>query len=295
LEALDDEDVVLFRDEHGIRPVCPFFELHGADEHGEGPLTITRLGQDGLTLADLTWSIDHAKIKAAALTGSSGDRIEASFRLRGDDHALHALIGHSPVGDDALVPPGGAGIPMGAFQLVRPNVPFPGIRARFYAPAGRVYGPANAATRTAGAAHSFTAWLAERLLGNGAGNAAWREITLPGAGPGLSPTAAWPNHRLLTYNSIWHAVPRLISGWRKLSALLVREQLSELLRFVIGPSASAGKLPPGLFAQIQADGAVLSSLGLIDDMGDGQISCRIGHLHASARCGWSARFCTRSL
>jgi hypothetical protein len=47
------------------------------------------------------------------------------------------------------------------------------------------------------------------------------------------------------------------------------------MRLAVGPQADVAKLPPGLFASWRGNGAVLSSLGLVDDLGDGIISCTL--------------------
>src|SRR5262249_53930843 len=98
-----EDQYTLFRDEHGIRPVCPFFELHGKWDDNEGPLTKKILGDCGLSLSDIVWTIHHANHKAYALTHSEGDRIEACRTVKGNDHRRRNLWGWSPPGPKPLV------------------------------------------------------------------------------------------------------------------------------------------------------------------------------------------------
>lgn len=284
LEKLPDEDVVLFRDEHGIRPLCPFFELHGRDNQGDGPVTPERLARHGLSLEDLRWSLDHANLKAFVMTGATGDRIEAKLDLAGDSFDRAPLVGWSPEGAvNPLVPRAGRGIAMGALQPVRPSTAFPEVRVRFFAPAGKIFAPTNSQRRIDAVRGDLVTRLTRLLIGRSAGNPAWEDFALAAEDCFLNPQAAWPRHRMLTHENLWKALPRLLRDWRALKALLTRSQLSELLRRLAGPLTDVGKLPPGLYAHVQADGAFLSSLGMVDDMGDGILRCRIGDLCANAR------------
>ena len=72
----DDFTTTLFRDEHGIRPVCPFIELHGQWE-GQRPgeptnLTEKVLTDAGKSLSDLTWTLDHANHNGGNVLGIAG-------------------------------------------------------------------------------------------------------------------------------------------------------------------------------------------------------------------------------
>src|SRR5713226_6264847 len=76
----EEEEFTLFRDEDGIRPVAPFFELHGDwDGRAEQSTALTTrvLEENGLSLSSLTWDIHHANHKAYSLTRAEGDRVEA--------------------------------------------------------------------------------------------------------------------------------------------------------------------------------------------------------------------------
>src|SRR5216110_2973639 len=136
---------LIFRDESGIRPVCPFYELHGDwKENGEtksGPITTTLLEELGLTTKNITWTIDVANLKSFDYTFADGDRIEASLKLRGDDTARHTVEGRSPVRARHPPVPRDKSIPFGAVQIAQPSDEFPEIRLRFYAPVGLTYGP----------------------------------------------------------------------------------------------------------------------------------------------------------
>jgi hypothetical protein len=265
---------VVFKDEEGIRPVCPFFELHGDwDGRGEGEstaLTLPLIERFGLALAAIRWEVRHANHKAYCLTGAEGDRVEAEINLGGDDSAKRDLLGWSR-GDNPLVPAAHP-ISMGAVQAVRPTADAPGIRFRFYAPRGLAYGPTD-----------LNAWLEKPSLIDRLLNRDWADFRLPAERCHLNPAAAWPGYKLLTYAELWRSLPRIVPQWRSLLALLNSVQRSELLRFLLGPLANAGKLPPGTFAFRYGGGAALSSLGLIDDLGDGIITCRLGGQVARAR------------
>lgn len=270
----DDVTTTLFRDEHGIRPVCPFFELHGEWE-GQRPdeptnLTEKILADAGVALSDITWTLDHANHKAFSLTHSRGDRIEAHLSILGDDFRRHALEGQSPqAAQKPLIPPG-QHIPMGALQAVRPSAAFPEIVVRFYAPVGDAYGPSDLHERLKN--HTGVLALIGKLFKL---NTRWDGFDLPEGRRILNPDAEWPHYRLLTWAQICRAVPRILARPRAFVSLCREVQLSELARFIIGPLADAGKLPPGLFASIVGNGAVLSSLGLVDDLGDGILTCTL--------------------
>ncbi len=275
----EEEEFTLFRDEDGIRPVAPFFELHGDwDGRAEQSTALTTrvLEENGLSLSSLTWDIHHANHKAYSLTRAEGDRVEARATIRGDDHARQDLKGISLEGaPNPLVPR--PGIDMGAIQVVRPTADYPEIRIRFYPPPGHAYGPADLQERL-----KKKRWGPLDLLIALSGlNADWEDFQLPKSRCILNPNSAWPNYKLLTWGQILRALPRVIMHPRSFIALCRHVQRSELLRFLIGPTADAGKLPPGLYASWTGGGAFLSSLGLIDDLGDGVITCRLDGVGAA--------------
>ncbi|MGW6979083.1 hypothetical protein ACWGE1_06480 [Streptomyces sp. NPDC054932] len=171
---------VRFKDVNGFRPICPFFELHGtwtaADgrRHTDEPITLAVLAECGIALADVKWTVNVANLKAHQCTGSTGDRIEASVELRGDDHLRQPLEGRSPAGADRPLVPPGESLPLGSVQLPRPAGGFPELRLRFTPGTGVVYGPTNLLDRT-----SRYLLPEERLFL--APDAAWCEFTLSGA------------------------------------------------------------------------------------------------------------------
>src|SRR5205807_1825592 len=80
-------DQIVFRDQQGIRPVCPYFELHGAwTENGRevsGVVTTKVLDISGITLRDITWNVHCAQLKAFHYTYDEADRIDAVLQMRG--------------------------------------------------------------------------------------------------------------------------------------------------------------------------------------------------------------------
>lgn len=283
LRCLPVDEFTLFKDQHGIRPVCPFFELHGEwdGQEADQPTILTAhvLNGEGFSLGDLSWRIEHANHKAYSLTNADGDRIEAVLELAGNDFARRSLEGVSPDGAANPLVPRSHHILMGAVQLVRPTTEFPEIRMRFYAPPGDAYGPSDLVQRIA-----RPSGVIDRIIGLFGLNDDWKGFTLPDERSFLNPAAAWPQYRFITYGRALRALPRIVRRFRAFSSLLRHVQRSELLRFILGPTGDAGKLPPGLFAWRYGNGAILSSLGLVDDLGDGVITCTLGgRLTAQAR------------
>ena len=146
-------DRVVFRDQYGIRPVCPYFELHGTwTEHGRdksGPVTAQVLERFGVKPKDIAWNIHCAQLKAFHYTYDDADRIDAVLQLRGDDTTRHTLEGRSPARAKQPLVPKGAFVPLGAVQVAKPSKDHPEIRLRFYAPAGLCYGPTDVDRRIA--------------------------------------------------------------------------------------------------------------------------------------------------
>lgn len=282
LQQIDDP-FILFKDENGIRPVCPFFELHGecdGQDPADSRLTEKNLQDNGLSLADIEWKILHANHKAFIATHAEGDRIEASLLISGDDHRSHDLIGYSPgASQDPLVPPDGAGIAMGSLRAIRPTSDFPHIRLRFTAPKGLAYGPTDLAARLKQAPQSRNpiAWLIDWAFLRFGINAEWKDFALPNGQLILNPQAAWSKYQLLRYGDLPGALWRLLVNLRSSIALFRAwgTQQSEVMRMALGPLADVGKLPPGLFATWRGKGAILSSIGMIDDLGDGIITCTL--------------------
>jgi len=246
-------DRIVFRDEQGIRPVCPYFELHGTWTKGghdvSGPVTETLLDDFGIKLSNISWHIHCANLKSFHYTYEEGDRIDAVLKLRGDDTVRHTLEGRSPANAKQPLVPKNTFVPFGAVQLARPNKAFPEIRLRFYAPPGVTYGPTDIDERLKKADMKLP------------GNREWRELKLP------------PERKNLNRKSAW--------------ATFVLETAK------LGPFADLDmrNFPQGLFAFLEvgaSEGATQShALGLVDDVSDGIITCTVTaarrKLTASAR------------
>src|SRR5262249_45709466 len=60
-----DPDRIVFRDADGIRPVCPYFELHGTWTEGRGdvsgPITKSVLERFGIGVRDIRWDVHSAQ------------------------------------------------------------------------------------------------------------------------------------------------------------------------------------------------------------------------------------------
>ncbi|MGW6917595.1 hypothetical protein ACWGB8_27755 [Kitasatospora sp. NPDC054939] len=147
-------DRVVFKDDKGWRPVCPYFELHGTwtvdGIRDTGELTEAVLARFGLSLADVSWQVAVANLKAHHYTQSPGDRIEARVEIRGNDHRRHALDGTSPQGVPRPLVPPGRSVPLGSVQVAAPNGDRPELRLRFTPAVGAVYGPTDLADHPVG-------------------------------------------------------------------------------------------------------------------------------------------------
>ena len=206
---------VVFKDEAGFRPVCPFFEVHaewdGDPAPGHGPVTPELLARFGHTLADLTWTVEVANLKPFHYTLDPADRVAATVTLAGDRTTRQPLLGVSPSAAAAPLVPAGAHVPLGSIQLTRSTDDFPELRLRFTPATGHVYGPRNLSDRT-------------------------QEYRLPEDRLILNPEAAWS-------------------------------------RFVLRGEDPRTN-PGGLFAGVREDGAYVS-LGLVDDVSDGIVTCSL--------------------
>lgn len=275
MREVPEQQFTLLKDKEGIRPVCPFFELHGEWEGQDAGRDGTRITEDilkraGLGLSSLVWKISHANHKAFSLTGDDGDRVEASLEIKGDDFKRHDLLGRSPAGAATPLVPNDRPIPMGKLQAIKPTASYPEIRVRFFAPPGHAYGPTDLKdrlTKTTGLIDTIISWTSM--------NKDWKSFDLPSERCTLNAGSAWPKYKIVTWHQIIAALPRVILNLRSFIKLCRQVTRSELARFIMGPKADVGKLPPGLFASWFGQGAVLSSLGLVDDLGDGIISCEI--------------------
>lgn len=247
---------IRFRDEHGIRPVCPFFELFAewTSDDGTshtGAVTQRMLADHGLSVSDVTWEVHVCNSKAYHYTFQPGDRVEARVVLRGDDTRRKGLAGHASPTASSPVATEAAPLPLGEVQLAKVDSEFPELRLRFYAPKGLVYGPRDLEERAAKTDFELSV------------NREWRGFRLPAERLILNPDAAWARY-----------VPDL-ADLSPLGAADYRNSPGGLLATWVEPI-------PWL------EGALHDrSLGLLDDVSDGLISCTVAigaqSLSASAR------------
>ena len=252
---------VMFRDAEGIRPVCPYFELHGewSDSQGvarQGPLTAALLSEWKLPLAKVNWEIVLGSLKPYHYTYEDSDRIYARAHFSAADNRRKPLLGCSPKGKNALVHAERT-LPMGEVQAAKPDQAFPELRMRFYAPKGLIYGPTDLMDRLRKVDY-------DHENSGDYPNREWRGFALPESQRILNPRSAWATY-----------MPS---------------------RAKLGPfgAADARNNPTGLLATVferieslKGKPTLQRSLGLVDDVADGIVSCTLrlhGKLwHASAR------------
>ena len=280
-----DDGRIVFKDAEGIRPACPFFELHGEWDGGTGPITPDVLAASGLTLKDVAWQVRLANHKAFHLTYADGDKIESALDIAGDDHHAKTLEGRAPAGAAEPLVPTDKSIPQGRVQVIRPNEAFPGLRLRFYAPPGHAYAPTNFFERLTAEPDPISdpgAYAMAQILGRLFGRD-WATFDIPQDRLILNPNSPWPSYGLLPFKELPGQLFNLLPELGEAQALTSAADQSQLLRVIAGPTADVGNLPPGLFAYTVGPNAVQSSVGMVDDLGDGLITCAIGGLEAHAR------------
>jgi hypothetical protein len=124
---------IRFRDGDRIRPVAPFLEVFARTSRDVlEPLTIGLLKAEGLTPADLRWTVTLGNVKAFRRTGDPHDKIMATASF--SDHARYPLEGNCT----NFV--AGKTLPLGIAQYIKPTKLFPEIRLRYTPAAGLVYG-----------------------------------------------------------------------------------------------------------------------------------------------------------
>ena len=285
LKPANSRNEIIFKDGDHIRPVCPFFELHGLwEEDGKmiaGPVTPSVLAASGKSAADLEWRVEFHNAKAMHCTKEEGDRVIAIVEMQGDCLTAQTLQGRSPWGViKPLVPPFSF-IPFGKVQLTCPNEAFPEFRLRFTPGAGKVYAPSNLMNRLAGLEYPRAdaekpgdmvdfVWELLKL------NNQWQGFSLPPEQCILNPNAAWPNFKLFTEMDVGAAVFGALN--RLVSVDALRGDPSQLLRSLLGGASDAfdvRNLPPGLYARVVEQPNLMASLGMIDDFGDGVITCKL--------------------
>jgi hypothetical protein len=246
-------EALTFKDEQGFRPVCPFFELWGAWRQGArlctGPITIDVLEREGIAASEVIWTVTVANLKPFRYTQARGDRIEASVHVSADSTTRRPLCGKSP--DDPLrLVPEDACLPLGWVQAARPSAAFPEYRLRFTPPRGLIYAATDFQQRMKA--------LEERAAASGKSSrwvAAGRPFQLPPEQLILNPAAVW---------STWSPKEKPFETHRD------RDR-------------DFRTMPEQCFAFDDTEGHLFTSLGLVDDISDGLVRCRIGRLEAVAR------------
>ena len=291
---------VIFKDEKGFRPVCPFFEVHAAwDDDGkerEGPITQALLDRFGLKASDLTWQV-RSSISRPFI---SPDRLVIASQRRsgtGRQSYRQSLKGCSPVDSEPLVP-AGQHILLGSVQATIPTAEFPEFRLRFTPPSGKVYAPSNISHRLQALKQADPPLedveKAREELANGADpmvvlqnfllsiNEVWQKFELPPDQCLLNPDAMWPKYNLIGVGDLLAQMANFMPRLADLQALSGRGDRSELIRAFLGPHKDVRNLPPPVFAFASEPPNILASLGMVDDMGDGTISVELRGLKASS-------------
>jgi len=248
-----NSDRIVFRDRQGIRPVCPYYELHGTWREGgrdvSQPVTKAVLDKFGIRLRDISWRVHCAQLKAFHYTYDEADRIDAVLQLRGDDTQRHTLEGRSPAKARQPLVPKGSFVPLGAVQIARPSLDYPEIRMRFYAPPGLTYGPTNIDERIKRATRKLP------------DNIEWRSLKLPAERKFLNPKSSWATYVLER---------------SKLGPFHGTDQRNYPRPFRDNDSRN---YPSMLFAFLlvgpNENDAEHHALGLVDDISDGVISCTL--------------------
>jgi hypothetical protein len=243
-----------FKDEHGFRPVCPFFELHGQWRIGEqrcsGPIVPSLLQKFGIASSDVEWRVDVANLKAFRYTKKRGDRIEASVQLHAETMGRHELLGVSPVDEQSPLVPEGASIHLGWVQVPRLTEDLPTYRLRFTPPKGLVYAATDfnerlvKLARKADLARKKTMWT--DVHGN--------PFQLPEGQRILNPSAAWSTFK---------------PEKRKHSQRGDKDR-------------DFRTMPLRIFAFDDTKDDDFESLGMVDDISDGLVRCRIDSIGLEA-------------
>lgn len=240
-------------------PVSPFFEIWGVwgDPGGEfeGPLTIKVLTELGLSLGDVKWTISLGNLKAYHFTLNEGDRIAGEATSNGDQHQRISINGVSPAGTgiEPLIA-AGKKLPMGEFQVVKPRNDDDPLRMRFTPPHGLVYGPPNLKQRIDDNSDVLNPSNGELL------NADWVGFDLPETNKIVNASAVWATLDLRNEGPppVGAGDPRNSPGG--LSARLYERRGSE-----------------------EEDDIAPISMGLVDDVSDGLVTCEVAGQKSCAR------------
>lgn len=240
---------IIFRDDEGIRPVCPFFELHAdwTDAAGvsqTGPVTQALLTEWGAALSDIEWGVELGNLKAFHYTYETGDRVEGRAVVRADHHERTAVLGSSPAGATPPLIRAERGMPMGSMQAAKPSEDFPEIRLRFYAPRGMIYGPEDLPERLKALDYDIK-------VGGDTPNAEWRGFTLPGPNLIANPAANWP---------------RYVPDAATLGPFFNQDNRNTPSGLLAAPHSS--------IPWIKDAPTLQRALGLVDDVSDGFVKCK---------------------
>jgi hypothetical protein len=241
---------IIFRDHEGIRPVCPFFELHAqwSDSAGDvqtGPLTQDLLAQWSIALSDIEWRVELGNLKAFHYTFNEGDKVEAVAMVKADANARIPVLGHSPSSSATPLIRPQAPISMGAVQAVKLSEQFPEVRLRFYAPGGEIYGPEDLPQRLAEL--DYDAAVVPP-------NSEWRGFKLPAENLLVNPSASWP---------------RYVPSTATLGPFFGEDNRNTPSGLLAAPYTAIGWL--------QSKPVLQRALGLVDDVSDGFVRCRLMH------------------
>jgi hypothetical protein len=239
---------ILLRDEEGIRPVCPFFELHAqwVESDGSlqnGPLTEALLARCGCTTEDIEWEVELANLKAFHYTHELGDRIESRAKVAANNYQRISLKGVSPtVAAEPLIREKHP-ITMGWMQVAKSDDSFPELRMRFYAPPGAIYGPEDISERMK---LDF-----ELEVDGSKPNAEWSGFKLPTEHQIVNPQASWPKY---------------VPTQAKLGPFFGNDNRNTPSGLLAAP-----------YSSIPVDGnpQLPRSLGLVDDVSDGFVRCTL--------------------
>jgi hypothetical protein len=224
-----------------FRPVCPWYELHCEikkdDGISTGPVTLPLLSECGLKLQDIQWSVHLENRKSFHMTLDDDNKIIGKLDVLGDDTTRKEIKGTSP--ESAVNPliPFGRYIPIGEVQVVQPDINFPEIRIRITPSKGLNYGPTNLHDKITQLINTPGFEPVSNFITDD-----WSTLKVPQENLFLNPNSTW-------------------------------------CTFTI--SGGDGRTQPGsLFSLIEIispdkKSALWYSLGIVDDVSDGIISCQI--------------------
>lgn len=239
---------IRFRDGTRIRPVAPFLEVFARTSADTlEPLTLDLLAAEGLTAADVTWTVSVGNIKAYRRTGSADDKILAAATF--NDHEAHALDGAC-----SNFWPGKA-LPLGSVRYIKPNAAFPEIRLRYTPAAGLVYGADDKRITEVGVNGPITEpdpVIGDRIIYDGANpNAKWKGWSDPGKPTDTNPGQIYAGYADDQGNQVsWGYLDDECDGIASVELKICERTLRAFARLGAGPPAFA---PDGLPIRTVAD------------------------------------------